>query len=474
MSYTSCIGISTPRPKASLDPRPPNIRRDGTWHEFTVHSNVPVKVVANDSDRTLRLSSTGRGGCPASSQNASVLRTDGQTVKLMGCKVGDARVRLSSQSDDTRLRTYNFRVLAPPPTPTPTPGPAPDTCPTTDIGVLRFLDTRPEYRFDGTWGAPCNGSLPAKLFTFTLPDIASPYVDDRGARRLYYHEHHVVVDLTSTSGLAPRLILRGQAESTDNPESRFSTGHARLGRTLGAGTYTIEASLTDTSSTNPDAELALIVRVEEGLPVEAHQGDHTGVFFINDTSTLTASQRADFLDTIELAVNAWNNAASSTWPLVKLCKDDCSGNLDGLSVPIRTSPSTACGGIACVTFGVLAGKDDEHRDYPTKMTIEYPAIVSSSQPGVPDLEYRWTLVPSLHKQPVDILLGGFPKWFYLPSTILHEFGHVLGLEDLYQTEHGDRYTDYLMGDAGTHTTVPDADIRYLKQVYRHHGGRPHR
>ena len=61
VSYTSCIGISTPRPKASLDPRPSNIRRDGTWHEFTVRSNVPVRVVANDSDRTLRLSSTGRG-----------------------------------------------------------------------------------------------------------------------------------------------------------------------------------------------------------------------------------------------------------------------------------------------------------------------------------------------------------------------------------------------------------------------------
>ena len=461
MSYTSCIGISTPRPNASLDPRPPNIRRDGTWHEFTVRSNVPVKVVANDSDRTLRLSSTGRGGCPASSQNASVLRTDGQTLKLMGCKVGDARVRLFSQSDDRRLRTYNFRVLAPPPTPTPTP----NTCTTTDIGVLRFVDPRPEYRFDGTWGAPCNGRLPGKLFTFTLPDLASPYVDG-STQKLFYHKHHVVIDLTSTSGLAPRLILRGQAESTDNPESRFSTGHARLGRTLEAGTYTIEATLTDASSTNPAAELAIIVRVEEGLPLEAHQGDHVGVFFINDTSTLTAAERADFLDVIEDAVNVWNSVG---WPNVKLCKNNCSDNFDGLSVPIRTTPSTACGGIACVTFGVLAGKDDEHKYYPTKMTIEYPPIAGSNK-------YEWTLDPLEHEQPVPVAPPAMSDttYFYLPSTILHEFGHVLGLEDLYKTEHAKRYTDYLMGKVGTHTTVPDPDIRYLKQAYRHHGGNSHR
>ncbi len=357
------------------------------------------------------------------------------------------------------------------PTPTPTPGPCPTT---TDIGTLRFRDPKPEYRFNGTWGAPCSGSRPSKLFTFTLPNIASAY-DDNGTRRLYYHKHHVVIDLTSKGGLAPRLILQGQGESTDNPESNSSTGHARLGRTLAAGTYTIKATLTDASSTNPNAGMGLIVRVEEGLPLVAHQGDHTGVFFINDTSTLTPAERADFVDTIKAAVTAWNSAGGSgSWPNVKLCEDDCSGNLDGLKVPIRTSPSTACDSIACVAFDLLTGKDDEHKQYPTKMTIEYPALASSGNPGVPDLEYRWTLVPSLHKDPVNGLLGEFPKWFYLPSTILHEFGHVLGLEDLYKTEHANRYTDYLMGDPSTHTTVPDADIRYLKQVYRHHGGRAHR
>ena len=189
-----------------------------------------------------------------------------------------------------------------------------------------------------------------------------------------------------------------------------------------------------------------------------------GVFFINDTSTLTAAERADFLDVIEDAVNAWNSVG---WPNVKLCKNDCSDNFDGLSVPIRTTPSTVCTGIACVTFGVLAGKDDEHKYYPTNMTIEFPPIAGSSK-------YQWTLNPSLHEESVDKLLGVFPKWFYLPSTILHEFGHVLGLEDLYKTEHADRYTDYLMGNESTHTTVPDPDIRYLKQAYRHHGGNSHR
>ena len=62
------------------------------------------------------------------------------------------------------------------------------------------------------------------------------------------------------------------------------------------------------------------------------------------------------------------------------------------------------------------------------------------------------------------------------SAAMHEFGHTLGLDDLYNSyneAYDNRYSDYLMGQAGKHTTIPSTDINYLKQVYRHHGGRAH-
>ena len=178
-----------------------------------MRSNVPVEVVANDSDRTLRLSSTGRGGCPASSQNASVLRTDGQTVKLMGCKVGDARVRLFSQSDDTRLRTYNFRVLAPV---------VDTTCQVFDLGVMVAGGTPVEY--DGDWSTAC------RHFRF--------YVSGDGA--------HVIADLAGDTSLEfRRTDSRWQTSevlgrSSGNPEGnrqrhpRRAQRRARLLRLGGA------------------------------------------------------------------------------------------------------------------------------------------------------------------------------------------------------------------------------------------------
>ncbi len=60
----------------------------------------------------------------------------------------------------------------------------------------------------------------------------------------------------------------------------------------------------------------------------------------------------------------------------------------------------------------------------------------------------------------------------LPSVLMHEFGHLLGLDNLDKS--GDRFKHYLMSK-GTDTVqaVPSADVRYVEQVYRHHGGKPH-
>ena len=52
---------------------------------------------------------------------------------------------------------------------------------------------------------------------------------------------------------------------------------------------------------------------------------------------------------------------------------------------------------------------------------------------------------------------------YLPSVIMHEFGHTAGLDDLYKY---DGYSGYLMDDTHGFTAIPTPDRDYLRQAYR--------
>ena len=58
--------------------------------------------------------------------------------------------------------------------------------------------------------------------------------------------------------------------------------------------------------------------------------------------------------------------------------------------------------------------------------------------------------------------------------MLHEMGHVLGLDDLYLPKYGGRYRAYLMDKSARQTSVPGVDINYLEQVYRDHASRVHK
>ena len=418
----------TLRPKASLGTRPPNIRRDGTWHEFTVRSNVPVKVVVNESDRTLRLSSSGRGGCPASSRNASVLGTDGQTLKLMGCKVGDARVRLFSQSDDTRLRTYNFRVLSPPPTPPPA------VCTLRDLETLNHLDT---IERDNTWTTTC------QYYTFEVTQTT-----------------HVIVDL-ETTGSNPVLVLhsgdttlRYLVESNANLEGSMSD--VRLGRTIDPGSYTVEARVSSGSGT-----LHLEITSTEAVPNrgDLHQRDHIAAFQRHPSLPDTPFYNTPILQ----AMNAWNRALTSSWTGVAFCEGDCPGNDDHVVIPIKEGRNNDCGDpAACFTYRAV----DSHL-VGDEVIIEEPARHHNTR-------YLWTLNPRLHRQEGTFPSGERFVSVYLPTAFLHEFGHLAGLDDLT----GVAYEDYIMGDQLAEetppvTSVPTEDVKYLEQIYRHHGGSPH-
>ena len=77
--------------------------------------------------------------------------------------------------------------------------------------------------------------------------------------------------------------------------------------------------------------------------------------------------------------------------------------------------------------------------------------------------YLWILNSSQHDTTIE-LDGKTYTRRYLPPTVVHEFGHTFGLDDLL----GLRYDHYMMGafGGGQVSTIPAVDAEYLKQVYR--------
>ena len=90
---------------------------------------------------------------------------------------------------------------------------------------------------------------------------------------------------------------------------------------------------------------------------------------------------------------------------------------------------------------------------------------------------RWTNDLNLLRNSPSSRQPGSRKfvYFYAPGVMIHEIGHVLGLDDLYgEEEYSGRYGEYIMGGQfGKSDAILDPDIRYLEQVYRDHAGRVH-
>ena len=159
-------------------------------------------------------------------------------------------------------------------------------------------------------------------------------------------------------------------------------------------------------------------------------------------------------------------------------------NTDAKEVVIKTVPGTPtseshlsdCGkSIACVGPFFRPFHPDTHIGN-LEMRFEEPAWQYDDRKGVAT-RFFWTNVYNDDGDPVQ---GGFLR--YLPSVVMHEFGHAAGLYDLYKFRHTPtppatvgpyKYPGYLMTDEVS-TTVPLKDKLYLQQVYRNaHGARPH-
>lgn len=182
---------------------------------------------------------------------------------------------------------------------------------------------------------------------------------------------------------------------------------------------------------------------------------------------------------------------ASTTPGVLFCKEGdegCDNNTDGKEVIINVieddgntvtpvpegTPDHCSESVACFDF-------DYHR--PTnhlldmEIVIEEPAwdydIINKMKVNTRRFYWTNTLKPKTEDEEAGIRkihMGSRDVEVYLPTFVMHEFGHAAGLEDLYFFP-GEYTDDYLMNYNFGMESIPDVDIEYLKDLYDGHS--PH-
>ena len=145
---------------------------------------------------------------------------------------------------------------------------------------------------------------------------------------------------------------------------------------------------------------------------------------------------------------------------------------DGFKVTISTT-FLGCGraGVACV---------DKFQSHPGNLAFDivHPFDILDPSEAGRIIVHRYTIDSTMHltvidEDPND---GVIVKFLHLPSIVMHEFGHTAGMDDLYNyPEDLHRYAGSIMLEAlVAHTSIPDFDKDYMKQIYRNeHGAKAH-
>lgn len=231
-----------------------------------------------------------------------------------------------------------------------------------------------------------------------------------------------------------------------------------------------------------------------------HQADHTVKYVIGVMPPTPTRTPIGFMSiptpvpnpasvipaSVPTAVVAWNRAVATPWPYVLFCehgaKNDClfknpvtqkdeDRNSDGKTTTVSAvryntgspddptnNPRVGCGlSIACVKF---MGSASPHRGE-MALAIEEPAWQYIKDMNK-HIRVYWTNVKSDGATAYPLRDGVVT--YYLPSIVMHEFGHTAGLPDIAgATPHSG-----LMKNPYGNKTLQQDDISDLDRHYRGH------
>ena len=191
-----------------------------------------------------------------------------------------------------------------------------------------------------------------------------------------------------------------------------------------------------------------------------HLGDHTVVYDLNPLSRSDETELANWIrDVAALAANGWANLISS----LRACEGSCAGNDDTDIVRVRINE------YSCKSSEVVACVEKIHPRMVDTVFYDNRYMTFTPNPEYDAITYYWTDLQARHGHPVN---GDNTQVFlWIGAVALHEFGHVYGIKDRYETDlsySGIMNTHYLL-DEGV-ATIGTSDVLALNAIYK--GNRP--